>query len=62
MAFERFYLTNRGANLLAKAQIGALFKFTKVEIGQGYLQQGANIAEIIDFVKLLQISSLTTDN
>ncbi len=65
MAFERFYLTNQGANLLAKAQVGALLKFTKVEIGQGYLPQGANIAEvteIIDFVKLLQISSLTTDN
>lgn len=40
MAFERFYITNDGAQYLALAQAGSKLVITKAQIGTGYLGTG----------------------
>ena len=40
MAFERFYITNQGAQYLALAQAGSKLLIAKAQIGTGYLGSG----------------------
>ena len=61
MAFERFYLTNKGADLLAKAQIGEKIEYTKVQIGNGTMPDGSSatsMTALVSPLKTLQISSM----
>ena len=46
MGFTSFYLTNKGAALLAKAESGTTLTFTKGAIGKGVLESGVNLAAI----------------
>jgi hypothetical protein len=43
MSFANFYLTNKGAALLAKTQAGTELHFTKASIGKGDVPSGTNI-------------------
>lgn len=65
MGFNNFYLTNKGANLLAKSQAGVVINFTKVGIGKGDLPVGTQIPAVtalFDKVKDLNIASITTSS
>lgn len=65
MGFTNFYLTNKGANLLAKSQAGVVINFTKVGIGKGDLPVGTQIPTItalVDKVKDLPVAGVTTNN
>lgn len=54
MAIERFYLTDQGADLLAKAQIGKLLQFTRVQIGEGALPNGTVISSVTSLISPLK--------
>ena len=58
MAFERFYLTDGGTELLAKAQVGGSLTFTRAAAGDGTLndQSITSLTELISKVMYLQIS------
>ena len=54
MALDRFYLTAAGYDLLARAQIGAGFKVTQAQIGEGIWSDGATYANISGLVAPLK--------
>ena len=58
MAFERFYLTDAGTELLAKAQVGGSLTFTRVAAGDGTLdnQSITSLTDLINRITYLQIS------
>lgn len=64
MAFEKFYITNKGKLLLAKAQIGKTVSFSRAEVGSGTLPTGNDIlarTSLVQSVKSLPISSMTVN-
>lgn len=65
MGFTNFYLTNKGANLLAKSQVGVVISFTKVGIGKGDLPVGVqppSVTALYDKVKDLPIAGISAGN
>lgn len=63
--FTGFYLTNKGANLLAKSQAGVVINFTKVGIGKGDLPPGTSITSVtalFNKVKDLPIAGVSANN
>ncbi|MCI8336639.1 MAG: hypothetical protein HFI72_05735 [Peptococcaceae bacterium] len=61
MAFENFYITNKGKRLLAKAQVGSTISFSRAEIGSGVLPAGDDIlarTSLVQAVKSLSISGV----
>ena len=65
MGFNNFYLTNKGANLLAKSQAGVVINFTKVGIGKGDLPVGTQIPAVtalFDKIKDLSVASITASS
>lgn len=64
MAIEKFYLTAAGENLLAKAQTGQKLNFTKMQIGQGTLSDGTDVASLtalVDPVKDVLITAISAN-
>ena len=60
--FNGMTLTNQGSILLADALTGGNITFTKISIGDGYVQEGVNVKELTDLVSLKQnlvITSMT---
>lgn len=60
MAFQNFYLTDKGADLLAKAQIGQALTYTRAVIGDGVLGslQPTALIDVINKVSELNIYDL----
>ena len=50
MAITRVYLTEEGADLLAKAQIGSEIAFTRAEVGEGLPPAGTVITQMTSLV------------
>lgn len=64
MAFENFYLTNKGRRLLAKAQVGTTISFSRAEIGSGVLPTGDDVlarTSLVQAVKSLPISGVSVN-
>ena len=60
MAFERFYITNKGSALLAKAQIGEQLVYTRAAAGDGEIgkQSPTALNDIINKITDLGIAQL----
>lgn len=64
MAFEHFYITNKGRRLLAKAQVGTAISFSRAEIGSGVLPTEDDIlarTSLVQSVKSLPISNISVN-
>lgn len=62
--FTGMILTKKGRELQAKAEAGALLKFTKVKIGDGQIGPGQSLEDLVDLVhplKVLDISSVQAE-
>lgn len=62
MAFENFYLTNKGKRLLAKGQAGTTISFSRAEVGSGTLTAGDDVlakTSLVQVVKSLPITSVS---
>lgn len=53
-------LTNKGRDLQAKAEAGAVLNFTKVKIGDGQLAQGQTLETLNDLINPLKILGITS--
>lgn len=43
-------ITNAGLSILAQAQLGAQIQFTKIKIGDGFLEEGQDPAQLTDLI------------
>lgn len=54
-------LTSYGLRLLAKIQMGATMSFTKAVIGDGYMQEGQDVAELTELINEIPSHQTGTD-
>ncbi len=62
MGFSRFYLTSKGQDLVAKAQVGTEIRYTKFQVGQGALPEDTDVMALeglIDLVKELPVAGVS---
>lgn len=60
MAIEYIYPTQKGLNLIAKAQAGARIEYTRAQIGEGLLPEGASINALTALVTPIKFLRLAT--
>lgn len=60
MAIEYIYPTQKGLNLIAKAQAGARIEYKRAQIGEGLLPEGASINALTALVTPLKFLRLAT--
>ena len=53
--WKSLILTQKGADLQAKAEIGRVLEFTCIKVGSGILSQGEKLEELTDLVKVEQV-------